>query len=131
MSLQECQHITGGNPNIVMVFPKSSFSYSSGRITTFSRKDLETPVTRHFCDKCGTAIETESPSRPNSMIVKCWDPETIQAHLRQKLRYSPAICSLTIICQVACPVFTKDRPRSKLICFLAFMFQRRCKTKFQ
>ena len=58
------QYITGGNPNIVMVFPKDSFSYSSGNVATFSRKDLETPVTRHFCDKCGTAIGT-SPSRPN------------------------------------------------------------------
>ena len=25
---RECQYITGGNPNIVMVFPKDSFSYS-------------------------------------------------------------------------------------------------------
>ena len=79
---RECQYITGGNPNIVMVFPKDSFSYSSGNVTTFSRKDLKTPVTRHFCDKCGTAIGTESPSRPNSMIVKVGtldDPSTFVA----------------------------------------------------
>ncbi len=67
---RECQYITGGNPNIVMVFPKESFSYTSGTASTFSRTDLETPVSRHFCNKCGTAIGTESPSRPNSMIVK-------------------------------------------------------------
>ena len=35
----ECQYITGGNPNIVMVFPKDSFSYNSGNATTFSRKN--------------------------------------------------------------------------------------------
>ena len=35
---RECQYITGGNPNIVMVFPKDSFSYSSGNVTTFSEK---------------------------------------------------------------------------------------------
>ena len=65
-----------------MVFPKDSFSYSTGNVTTFSRKDLETPVTRHFCDKCGTAIGTESPSRPNSMIVKVGtldNPSTFEA----------------------------------------------------
>ena len=79
---RECQYITGGNPNIVMVFPKDSFSYSSGNVATFSRKDLEKPGTRHFCDKCGTAIGTESPSRPNSMIVKVGtldDPSTFEA----------------------------------------------------
>ena len=48
-------------------------------VNSFSRKDLETPVTRHFCDKCGTAIGTESLSRPNSMIVKV-GTLTIQAH---------------------------------------------------
>ena len=67
---RECQYITGGNPNIVMVFPKESFSYVSGTASIFSRSDLDNPVTRHFCDTCGTAIGTESPSRPNSMIVK-------------------------------------------------------------
>ena len=67
---RECQYITGGNPNIVMVFPKNSFSYTSGKISKFSRKDLDAPVERHFCNKCGTAIGTESPSRPDSMIVK-------------------------------------------------------------
>ena len=69
---RECQYITGGNPNIVMVFPKNSFSYTSGKISKFSRKDLDAPVVRHFCNKCGTAIGTESPSRPDSMIVKVY-----------------------------------------------------------
>ena len=67
---RECQYITGGNPNIVVVFPKTAFCYSSGSPTKFSRDDIEKPVTRHFCGKCGTAIGTESPARPNSMIVK-------------------------------------------------------------
>ena len=67
---RECQYITGGNPNIVMVFPKASFHYISGKPRKFTRKDLNAAVTRHFCEKCGTAIGTESPARPNSMIVK-------------------------------------------------------------
>ena len=79
---RECQYITGGNPNIVMVFPKEAFSYTSAAASTFSRADLETPVTRHFCSNCGTGIGTESPARPHAMIVKVGildDPSTFEA----------------------------------------------------
>ena len=67
---RECQYITGGNANIVVVFAETDFRYTKGVATTFARSDLETPVTRHFCSSCGTAIGSRSPSRPNSMIVK-------------------------------------------------------------
>jgi len=67
---RECQYITGSNSNIVMVFPKNVFRYVEGNPKKFARADLETPVTRHFCENCGTAMGTESPARPNSMIVK-------------------------------------------------------------
>ena len=67
---RECQYITGGNPNIVMVFSKDAFRYIKGHPKKFARGDLETPVTRHFCGNCGTAIGTESPARPKSMIIK-------------------------------------------------------------
>jgi hypothetical protein len=67
---RECQYITGGNANIVVVFAETDFRYTKGVTTTFARSDLETPVTRHFCSSCGTAIGSQSPSRPNSMIVK-------------------------------------------------------------
>jgi len=67
---RECQYITGGNPNIVIVFAQSDFRYIKGKVSEFSRSDLETPVRRYFCKNCGTAIGTISPSRPNSMIIK-------------------------------------------------------------
>jgi len=67
---RECQYITGGNPNVVVVFDENDFHYTSGSIATFSRGDLETPVIRHFCSNCGTGIGSRSPSRTNSMIVK-------------------------------------------------------------
>ena len=67
---RECQYITGGNPNVVVVFAQNDFRYILGSIQTFARDDLETPVLRHFCSKCGTGIGSQSPSRPNSMIVK-------------------------------------------------------------
>ena len=67
---RECQYITGGNPNIVMVFAQVDFQYIAGVPTKFIRSDLQTPVERYFCQDCGTAIGSISPSRPNSMIVK-------------------------------------------------------------
>ena len=79
---RECQYITGGNSNIVIVYAESDFNYTKGVTTTFSRSDLESPVTRHFCGTCGTGIGTRSPSRPNSMIVKVGtldNPEEYQA----------------------------------------------------
>ena len=81
---RECQYITGGNPNIVMVFSKDSFRYIEGNPKKFARIDLDTPVTRHFCGNCGTAIGTESPARPNSMIVKVGtldDPSAFSAQV--------------------------------------------------
>ncbi len=67
---RECQYITGGNANIVVVFAEKDFRYTKGVPSTFARSDLETPVKRHFCSTCGTGIGTRSPSRPDSMIVK-------------------------------------------------------------
>ena len=79
---RECQYITGGNTNIVIVFAESDFNYTKGIASTFARSDLENPVTRHFCGTCGTGIGSRSPSRPNSMIVKVGTldkPENYQA----------------------------------------------------
>ena len=46
------------------------FQYTAGNIATFARSDLATPVIRHFCSNCGTAIGNKSPRNPNLMIVK-------------------------------------------------------------
>lgn len=67
---RECQYITGGNPNVIVVLPDSGFRYTSGTPASFSRTDLDNPVTRHFCGNCGTAIGTTSPNAPGAMIVK-------------------------------------------------------------
>ena len=79
---RECQYITGGNANTVMVFSEDDFQFTKGKPSVFARKDLETPVKRFFCDKCGTAIGTRSPARPGSMIVKVGtldDPSTFKS----------------------------------------------------
>ena len=80
---RECQYITGGHPNTVMAFPKESFNYVSGKPRKFTRQDIDTAVTRHFCENCGTAIGTESPARPNLMIVKVGTMDNPSAFIPQ------------------------------------------------
>lgn len=58
---RECQYISGGSANVVMGVPSQGFSYTAGEPATFIRDDLETPVTREFCGKCGTHILARPP----------------------------------------------------------------------
>jgi hypothetical protein len=67
---RECQYITGGNPNVIIGVPTSGFEFTKGTTSTYSRPDLDNPVSRHFCSNCGTAIGTESPAAPGLMILK-------------------------------------------------------------
>jgi len=66
-----CQKISGGSPNVFLVVPDAGFSYTSGEPATFSRSDLEKPVTREFCGNCGTPILTRNPHvTPGHVILK-------------------------------------------------------------
>lgn len=67
---RECQYITGGHPNAIVMFPLAGFRFTKGDPKTFARPDLDNPVTRFFCPNCGTGIGTRSPARPDSMIIK-------------------------------------------------------------
>lgn len=67
---RECQYITGGHPNAIVMFPLAGFRFTKGEPKTFARPDLDNPVTRYFCPNCGTGIGTRSPARPDSMIIK-------------------------------------------------------------
>jgi hypothetical protein len=58
---RECQYISGGAPNLFMLMPPDGFRYVSGTPKTFTRGDLEKPVTREFCEACGTHIATRRP----------------------------------------------------------------------
>ena len=81
---RECQYITGGHPNAIMVVPENGFRFTNGSPVTFARGDLERPVTRFFCPTCGTAIGTRSPARPDSFIIKIGtldDPSGFQAQM--------------------------------------------------
>jgi hypothetical protein len=67
---RECQYISGGNPAALMIFPLESFQLTSGEMKQFRRSDLERPVTRYFCENCGTGVGSETPSRPGSIVIK-------------------------------------------------------------
>lgn len=59
---RECQYSSGGGANYTLVMPEDGFSYTLGSPQQFSRTDIEKPVTREFCAKCGTHLV----SRPNT-----------------------------------------------------------------
>ena len=58
---RECQYITGGAPHLYMLMRLDGFSYTKGEPKQFSRRDLQSPVTREFCAECGTHIATRRP----------------------------------------------------------------------
>ena len=79
---RECQYITGGHPNAIAIFPQDKFRWTKGEPSSFSRSDLDKPVTRFFCPNCGTGLGTKTPARADSMIVKVGtldDPSTFKA----------------------------------------------------
>jgi hypothetical protein len=58
---RECQYITGGHPNYFMMVPAVGFRFVEGTPKSFTRRDLERPVTRLFCANCGTHLATRLP----------------------------------------------------------------------
>ena len=67
---RECQYISGGFPAALMLFPLESFQLTSGQMKQYRRSDLEHPVTRHFCENCGTGVASETPNRPGAIVIK-------------------------------------------------------------
>lgn len=66
---RECQYISGGAANMFLLMPPDGFRYTKGTPKTFSRSDLENPVTREFCADCGTHLTTRRPGLP-AVILK-------------------------------------------------------------
>jgi hypothetical protein len=66
---RECQFISGGAPNMFIGMPIAGFSYTKGTPKTFTRTDLDRPVTREFCGNCGTPLTSRPPGFP-AVIVK-------------------------------------------------------------
>ena len=55
--------------NLFLLMPADGFRYTKGTPKTFSRNDLENPVTREFCAECGTHLTTRRPGLP-AVILK-------------------------------------------------------------
>jgi hypothetical protein len=66
---RECQYITGGAPNMFLLMPADAFKYTKRSPKTFSRSDLEKPVTREFCPECGTHLVTRPRVTP-AIVIK-------------------------------------------------------------
>jgi hypothetical protein len=60
---RECQYISGGGPNFLIVMPADGFAYVQGEAKGFARPDLDRPVTREFCPTCGTHLITRAAQR--------------------------------------------------------------------
>ncbi len=67
---RECQYISGGSANVVMGMPAASFTYTKGSPKTFTRSDLENPVTREFCADCGTHMLARAPGLAGAVLLK-------------------------------------------------------------
>jgi hypothetical protein len=65
---RECQYITGGAPNMFLLMPIEGFRYTAGAPKSFTRSDLEHPVTREFCAECGTHLITRRPDFPVAIV---------------------------------------------------------------
>ena len=69
---RECQYISGGHPNAILLTQESNVTFTSKEfLKEFTRHDIEKPVTRLFCSKCGTSMGVnKNPFRPNVIIIK-------------------------------------------------------------
>jgi len=67
---RECQYMSGGGPNYVMAFPEAGFAYTKGTPKSFRRTDLENPVTREFCENCGTPMSSRAPGMAGAILLK-------------------------------------------------------------
>ncbi|MDB5482596.1 MAG: glutathione-dependent formaldehyde-activating enzyme [Caulobacteraceae bacterium] len=66
---RECQYMTGGSPNMFIAMPIEGFALTQGEPKSFTRSDIERPVTQAFCPTCGTHLTTRAPGFP-AVIVK-------------------------------------------------------------
>lgn len=65
---RECQYISGGSPVLILAMPAEGFTLSKGETQGFTRSDIESPVTREFCPRCGTHLLSRVPGMPLVLI---------------------------------------------------------------
>jgi hypothetical protein len=67
---RECQYISGGDSNLALGMPEAGFGWTKGSPRAFRRADLESPVTREFCESCGTHLVSRPPSLKGVVLLK-------------------------------------------------------------
>jgi hypothetical protein len=67
---RECQYISGGASALLMGMPEEGFALTKGATKSFTRTDLENPVTRDFCPECGTHVVSRAPSLAGAVLIK-------------------------------------------------------------
>jgi hypothetical protein len=67
---RECQYIAGGMPSVLLGMPEAGFRVTKGSAKSFTRSDIENPVTREFCPNCGTHLWTRTPMMPGVVMLK-------------------------------------------------------------
>ena len=60
----DCQKASGGGPSFNIVIPDDKIQITKGKTTAFNvTADSGSPVERHFCSNCGTAIYSKLLTR--------------------------------------------------------------------
>ena len=92
---RECQYITGGNPNAIMIVSGRGFRFTKGTPASFAREDLTSgyPI---FCATCGAAIGTRSPARRVRSSSRL-EPLMIPPAFERKWRFLPSTNRLITI----------------------------------
>ena len=67
---RQCQYITGGHPNVLMIMPMKTFQFIKDIPKIYKRKNKNNAYSRLFCQNCGTAIGTLNPDKPDTIILK-------------------------------------------------------------
>jgi hypothetical protein len=53
-----------------MGVPGDTFQYTQGEPSTFTRSDIDSPVTREFCPTCGTHLTTTGAPLGGMVLIK-------------------------------------------------------------
>lgn len=62
--------MTGGSSNLVMGMPSSGFVFTKGKPASYTRTDLDAPITRDFCSNCGTHLLSRPPGMQDAVLIK-------------------------------------------------------------
>ena len=81
---RECQYITGGNPNVIMVVPLEEFRFVSGKPKEFKRSDLEIVLEMR---KTKDNLEVVLTGKRRQYLINNLKKENIKFHYFEMVDY--------------------------------------------